>query len=106
MEHGQAGDAATSLSEYIDSMYGLVEPPLEKLVRAEDKLRTCMGDLGTVIYQVNIWVADFCKTALLLTANKCRIQGMFRMFDLQVSNSRQSTNSESPLKVAVLQEEY
>ena len=54
MEHGQAADATGSLEEYVDGMYNLVQPPLETLVRAEDKLRTCYNNMGTVIFQVVI----------------------------------------------------
>ena len=54
MEHGQAADATGSLEEYVDGMYKLVQPPLETLVRAEDKLRTCYNNMGTVIFQVVI----------------------------------------------------
>ena len=52
MDHGQAADATGSLEEYVDGMYNLVHPPLETLVRAEDKLRTCYNNMGTVIFQV------------------------------------------------------
>ena len=38
MEHAQAEDAIESLTEYINEVYSLVEPPLETVVRAEDKL--------------------------------------------------------------------
>jgi len=51
MDHGQADDATGSLEEYIDGMYNLIQPPLETLVRAEDKLRTCYNNMGTVIFQ-------------------------------------------------------
>ena len=78
MEHGQGRDAAQSLEEYVDSMYRsidkqtnkltnkqrhkpmynrparVVKQPLEVLVRAEDKLRTCYSDLGTVLFQVTL----------------------------------------------------
>ena len=54
MEHGQAADATGSLEEFVDGMYNLVQPPLETLVRAEDKLRTCYNNMGTVIFQVVI----------------------------------------------------
>ena len=58
MDHGQAADATGSLEEYVDGMYKLVEPPLETLVRAEDKLRTCYNNMGTVIFQVLITVNE------------------------------------------------
>ena len=64
MEHGQAADATGSLEEYVDGMYNLVQPPLEILVRAEDKLRTCYNNMGTVIFQVVIKSLSFihwCK---------------------------------------------
>lgn len=51
MEHGQGRDAATSLEEFIEGMYRVVEQPLEILIRAEDKLRTCYNDQGTVSFQ-------------------------------------------------------
>ena len=51
MEHGQAEDAKESLTEYINSVYALVEPPLETVIRAEDKLRTCYNNSGTVLFQ-------------------------------------------------------
>ena len=51
MEHGQGRDAASSLEEFIDGMYRVVEQPLEVLIRAEDKLRTCYNDQGTVTFQ-------------------------------------------------------
>jgi len=51
MEHGQGKDAADSLTEYINEVYKLIEPPLETVIRAEDKLRTCFNDMGTVLYQ-------------------------------------------------------
>lgn len=53
MEHGQAKEAVDSLTEYINEVYGMVEPPLETVVRAEDKLRTCCNNMGTVIFQDN-----------------------------------------------------
>ena len=59
MDHGQAGDATGSLEEYVDGMYNLVQPPLETLVRAEDKLRTCYNNMGTVIFQVVIKVNHY-----------------------------------------------
>ena len=59
MDHGQAGDATGSLEEYVDGMYNLVQPPLETLVRAEDKLRTCYNNMGTVIFQVVIPVNQY-----------------------------------------------
>ena len=52
MDHGQAADATGSLEEYVDAVYNLVNPPLEIVVRAEDKLRTCYNNMGTVIFQV------------------------------------------------------
>ena len=58
MDHGQAADATGSLEEYVDGMYNLVQPPLETLVRAEDKLRTCYNNMGTVIFQVLITVNE------------------------------------------------
>ena len=58
MDHGQAADATGSLEEYVDGMYKLVQPPLETLVRAEDKLRTCYNNMGTVIFQVLITVNE------------------------------------------------
>ena len=51
MEHGQTKDAVESLTEYIDEVYTLVDPPLETVIRAEDKLRTCFNDMGTVLFQ-------------------------------------------------------
>ena len=51
MEHAQAEDAIESLTEYINEVYSLVEPPLETVVRAEDKLRTCFNNSGTVLFQ-------------------------------------------------------
>ena len=54
MDHGQAADATGSLEEFVDGMYNLVQPPLETLVRAEDKLRTCYNNMGTVMFQVVI----------------------------------------------------
>ena len=59
MDHGQAVDATGSLEEYVDGMYNLVQPPLETLVRAEDKLRTCYNNMGTVIFQVVIPVYQY-----------------------------------------------
>ena len=56
MDHGQADDATGSLEGHIDGMYNLIQPPLETLVRAEDKLRTCYNNMGTVIFQVEIKV--------------------------------------------------
>merc|ERR1712059_109992 len=53
MEHGQAKEAVDSLTEYINEVYGMVEPPPETVVRAEDKLRTCCNNMGTVIFQEN-----------------------------------------------------
>ena len=52
MDHGQAADATGSLEEYVDAVYNLIKPPLEIVVRAEDKLRTCYNNMGTVIFQV------------------------------------------------------
>ena len=51
MEHGQAEDAIQSLTEYINEVYSLVQPPLETVIRAEDKLRTCFNNSGTVLFQ-------------------------------------------------------
>jgi len=51
MEHGQGKDAVESLTEYINEVYTLVDPPLETVIRAEDKLRTCFNDMGTVLFQ-------------------------------------------------------
>jgi len=51
MEHGQTKDAIDSLTEYINEVYNLLDPPLETVIRAEDKLRTCFNDLGTVLFQ-------------------------------------------------------
>jgi len=50
MEHGQEKDAAECLEEYVNEMYELVDPPLENLLRAEDKLRTCYNAMGSVIF--------------------------------------------------------
>ena len=52
MDHGQAADATGSLEEYVDAVYNLINPPLEVVIRAEDKLRTCYNNMGTVIFQV------------------------------------------------------
>ena len=52
MDHGQAADATESLEEYVDAVYNLINPPLEVVIRAEDKLRTCYNNMGTVIFQV------------------------------------------------------
>jgi len=54
MDHGQAADATGSLEEYVDAVYKLINPPLEIVVRAEDKLRTCYNNMGTVIFQDTI----------------------------------------------------
>jgi len=51
MEHGQGKDAVESLTEYINEVYKLVDPPLETVIRAEDKLRTCFNNMGTVLFQ-------------------------------------------------------
>jgi len=51
MEHGQGKDAVESLTEYINEVYQLIDPPLETAIRAEDKLRTCFNDMGTVLFQ-------------------------------------------------------
>jgi len=51
MEHGQCDDAIESLTEYINEVYEMVEPPLETVIRAEDNLRTCFNNAGTVIFQ-------------------------------------------------------
>ena len=48
MEHAQCGDAMESLTEYINEVYDMIEPPLEIVIRAEDKLRTCYNNCGTV----------------------------------------------------------
>ena len=44
MEHAQCGDAMESLTEYINDVYDMIEPPLEIVIRAEDKLRTCYNN--------------------------------------------------------------
>ena len=71
LEHGQTGDAADSLTEYLGQVvcsgvvlactalcivevYQLVDPPLETAIRAEDKLRTCYNNEGTVVYQDSV----------------------------------------------------
>eukprot|EP00092_Neocalanus_flemingeri_P005382 GFUD01005799.1.p1 GENE.GFUD01005799.1~~GFUD01005799.1.p1 ORF type:complete len:667 (-),score=156.69 GFUD01005799.1:117-2117(-) len=51
MEHGQGKDAAESLTEYINEVSKLIDPPLETVIRAQDKLRTCFNDMGTVLFQ-------------------------------------------------------
>ena len=51
MEHAQCKDAIESLSEYINDAYDIINPPLETVIRAEDKLRTCFNNLGTVYFQ-------------------------------------------------------
>jgi len=51
MEHGQAVDALESLTEYINTAYSMVEQPIETGIRAEDKLRTCCNNMGTVVFQ-------------------------------------------------------
>ena len=51
LEHGQTEDAVESLTEYINQVYSLVEQPLETIIRAEDKLRTCFNNSGTVLFQ-------------------------------------------------------
>merc|ERR1719483_520027 len=51
MDDGQTKEAEESLTDYINQMYGLVDPPLEVLIRAEDKLRTCCNNMGTVVFQ-------------------------------------------------------
>lgn len=51
MEHGQGKDAVESLTEYINEVYTLVDAPLETVIRAEDKLRTCFNNIGTVLFQ-------------------------------------------------------
>jgi len=50
IENGQRDDAIDNLVESIDGLYGLVGPPYDSLTRAEDKLRTCFNDLGTVVF--------------------------------------------------------
>ena len=51
LEHAQCDDAMDSLTEYINEVYTLVDPPLETVIRAEDKLRTCFNNSGTVLFQ-------------------------------------------------------
>ena len=51
MEHAQTEDAVESLTEYINQVYSLVDQPLETIIRAEDKLRTCFNNSGTVLFQ-------------------------------------------------------
>ena len=50
LENGQRDEAVENLVEAITGLYGLVRPPLDTLTRAEDKLRTCFNDMGTVVF--------------------------------------------------------
>ena len=50
IEHGQRDEAVESLVESINGLHELVYPPLDALTRAEDKLRTCCNDMGTVVF--------------------------------------------------------
>ena len=51
MEYAQTEDAVESLTDYINQVYSLVDQPLETIIRAEDKLRTCFNNSGTVLFQ-------------------------------------------------------
>lgn len=50
LENGQRNEAVENLVESINGLYELVLPPLDTLTRAEDKLRTCFNDMGTVVF--------------------------------------------------------
>jgi len=54
VETGKGREAAQSLTQYLDSVYNILEPPLDQVVRAEDKLRTCFNDMGTVLFQETV----------------------------------------------------
>jgi len=50
LEGGDRDQAVDNLVESIGGVYKLVKPPLDWVTRAEDKLRTCCNDMGTVIF--------------------------------------------------------
>ena len=43
MEQAQTEDAMESLTDNINQVYSLVDQPLETIIWAEDKLRTCFN---------------------------------------------------------------
>ena len=51
MDEGECGKAVENLTEYINKAYKVVDAPLEEVIRAEDKLRTCFNNQGTVLFQ-------------------------------------------------------
>ena len=50
MENGQTDEAVDNLVESINGLYEVVRPPLDTLTRAEDKLRTCFNNRGTIVF--------------------------------------------------------
>ena len=50
LEGGDRDKAVDNLVESITGVYQLVKPPLDWVTRAEDKLRTCCNDMGTVTF--------------------------------------------------------
>ena len=50
LEAGDRDSAVENLKESIDGMYEIINSPWDILTRAEDKLRTCCNDMGTVVF--------------------------------------------------------